>query len=77
MLEAVSLWSWNNNLVCNDDKIKTKLLPTTQLSQTHKLKKNEWFKVIRNSEVIERVNTKKSWEFILMKTYPGHLMYIT
>ena len=77
MLEAASLWSWNNSLVCNDDKIKKKLFPTTQLSQTHNLKNNEWFKVIRNSEAIERVNTKKSWEFILMKTYPGHLMYIT
>ena len=35
------------------------LFSTTQLSQRHNLNNNELFKVMHNSETIERVNTKK------------------
>ena len=36
------------------------LFSTTQLSQKHNFNNNELFRVMRNSEAIERVNTKKN-----------------
>ena len=49
----------NNSFVFDDDKTKLTLLLTTQLSQRHNLSNNELFKVMRNGEAVERVNTKK------------------
>ena len=51
--------SSNNNLVFDDDKTKLMLFSTTQLSQKHNLSNDELFRVMHNSEAIERVNTKK------------------
>ena len=60
-LETVSLWSSNDRLVFSEDKTKLMLYSTTQISQIHNLNNNELFKVMHNSEPIERVNTKKIW----------------
>ena len=49
----------NNSFVFNDDKTNLTLLLTTQPSQGHNLSNNELFKVMRNGEAVERVNTKK------------------
>ena len=61
-LETVSLWPSIKSLVFNNDKTKLMLFSTTQLCQRHSLNNNELFKVMRNGEPIERVNTKKILE---------------
>ena len=58
-LETVSLWSSNNSLVFNDDKTKSTLFSTTQLSHTHNLNNNELFKVMHCGKEIYRAHTKK------------------
>ena len=63
----------NNSLVFND-KTKLMLFSTTQLSQIDNLNINELFKVMHKGEATERVNKKRFWEFILMKTYPSRIM---